>query len=79
MAYIDVNDVVELRRVVVSTSAITLGGGNTLSLAIDILQTVSTQPGFEYTEGLSKHLRRVANTSVRNVSSSYLCEQLFKK
>lgn len=65
------NDVAELRRTVVTPSSVTLGGGNTLSLGIDILQTLSTQAGFEYTAGLSAHIRRIANTSVRNVSSFY--------
>ncbi|CAG7828777.1 unnamed protein product [Allacma fusca] len=68
-AYLDVNDVTEMRTTTVTPTAITFGGTNTLSFLIEFFQTNAARPGFEYLAGMSQHLRRVANTSVRNLAT----------
>jgi hypothetical protein len=48
-------------------TGVELGGGVTLSHAIELLQKASEMDGYSYTAQMSKHLKRVANTPVRNV------------
>jgi len=63
-----VNNVAELKKTRLDTAGVVLGGGVTLSSAIQLLSDASKVPGFEYTEGMSQHIMRIANTPVRNVS-----------
>lgn len=67
--FIDVNHVPELHQRTLDTSEILLGGGTTLSAAIDHLKRIALLTGFQYANGLAKHWGRVANTSVRNVAT----------
>lgn len=46
-----------------------LGGGTTLTEVIRLLKENGKLPGFEYGQRVATHLERVANVSVRNVSS----------
>ena len=67
-AYVEVNSVPDLQVLSVNKSEAVIGGATTLSHAITFLQELSETEGFGYTAGMSKHIRRVANTPVRNVS-----------
>ena len=66
-AYIDLNGIAELRSHAVTQESVVLGGGITLTQAIDLLRGASKLGGYEYTEDLAKHWGRVANVAVRNV------------
>lgn len=67
-AYIDVNSVPELKQSMMDTSGVKIGANVSLSNAIDLLQKASEIDGYSYTAQISKHLKRVANVPVRNVS-----------
>lgn len=47
--------------------SLTLGGGTTLTEAINFLRDAAATSGFEYGKKIAAHLERVANVSVRNV------------
>ena len=64
----EINSVPDLQVVSVNKSEAVVGGATTLSRAISFLQELSETEGFAYAAGMSKHIRRVANTPVRNVS-----------
>jgi xanthine dehydrogenase/oxidase len=66
-AFIDINSVPDLKNVTMNTSRVQLGASVTLASAIDLLQRASQLEGYAYTAQISKHLKRVANTPVRNV------------
>lgn len=64
--YLEVNGVAELTTQVVNKSEAVLGAANTLTRTIEFLQDLSKKEGFEYAAQMSKHIKRVANTPVRN-------------
>ena len=67
-AFLDINDVPELRVLSVESGGLVLGGGTPISLAIETLMKASELRGFEYAAVMSKHMKRVANVHIRNVS-----------
>ena len=67
-AYVEVNSVPDLQVLSVNKSEAVIGGATTLSRAITFFQELSETEGFAYAAGMSKHILRVANTPVRNVS-----------
>ncbi|ODM92327.1 Abscisic-aldehyde oxidase [Orchesella cincta] len=68
-AYIDINNVSELKQSMVQTTGVTLGANLTISTAIELLQKASELDGYSYTAGMVKHLKRVANVPVRNAGT----------
>jgi xanthine dehydrogenase iron-sulfur cluster and FAD-binding subunit A len=67
-AYLDVNDIPELRQLKLdASSGVEIGTGTTLTQAIDWLKKASEMDGYAYTAQMSKHIKRVANVPVRNV------------
>lgn len=67
-AYMDIMGVPELKVIRLESRGVVLGGALTLADAIEQLQNASTIDGFEYTAQMSKHIQRVANVPIRNVS-----------
>jgi xanthine dehydrogenase/oxidase len=69
-AYLDVNSVTELLKTEINAKGVTLGAGTNLTDAIEFLKKLENTKGFEYAGGIGKHLKRVANLAVRNVSEN---------
>ncbi|CAG7835136.1 unnamed protein product [Allacma fusca] len=65
-AYVEVNNVPDLSVLSVNKSEAVLGAGITLTKAIDFLENLGNTEGFKYAGGMGHHIRRVANTPVRN-------------
>ncbi|CAG7720322.1 unnamed protein product [Allacma fusca] len=65
-AYVEVNNVPDLSVLSVNKSEAVLGGAVTLTKAIDFLENLGNTEGFKYAGGMGHHLRRVANTPIRN-------------
>lgn len=72
--FIDITGVEELRSHDIGPELV-LGGGVTLTEAMDILTNASTQPGFEYCKHLVDHIDLIANVPVRNVSGIVNCKK----
>ncbi|XP_035713400.1 xanthine dehydrogenase/oxidase isoform X1 [Folsomia candida] len=69
-AYLDISSVPELKNAVLSaTTGVQIGAGVTLFHAIDHFQKASELPGYFYMAQISKHLKRVANTPIRNAAT----------
>ena len=66
--YLDINNVVQLRTITLNTSGLILGAGTTLTEAIQLFKNTASTEGLEHLAGMSKHIERVANVPVRNVS-----------
>lgn len=68
--YIDINNVVELKGHSFDGTTLSLGANMTLTEAIQLFSAVAQEkPGlFGYAQVIANHIRRVANTPVRNVS-----------
>ncbi len=66
--YIDVTNVAELRKTTVDPSGILLGASTTLTETIALLKKAVSSEGFEYADGMRKHIERIANVPVRSVS-----------
>ena len=64
----DINNVVQLRKITTNASGLILGAGTTLTEAIQLFKNTASTEGLEYLAGMSKHIERVANVPVRNVS-----------
>ncbi|XP_013406957.1 xanthine dehydrogenase isoform X2 [Lingula anatina] len=62
--YIDLKSVPELYQY--SNAPVTIGSNFSLSALMEVLTEVATLPGYSYCSTLVIHLKRVANTSVRN-------------
>ena len=67
--FIDINNVAELKGHTFDGTNLTLGANMTLTEAIQLLSAVAQEkPGtFGYTQVIADHIKRVANTPVRNV------------
>lgn len=67
--YIDVNNVVELKAHTFDGNCLCLGANTTITDAIQLLSAVAQEkPGlFGYAQIIANHIKRVANTPVRNV------------
>lgn len=66
--YIDVNDVLELRKIKTEKSLITLGANVTLTMAKTFFENYKDTPGFNYLKQMADHLDLVASIPIRNVS-----------
>lgn len=66
--FIDVMSVAELRSHSISGSDLVIGGNVTLTEVIEIMNRASGTVGFEYCKRLAKHVGKIANVAVRNVS-----------
>lgn len=67
--FIDILNIHSLSSYVVTSDEIVLGSCVTIATVINVLTAASEAlHGFEYLEGVTAHFKRVANTSVRNVS-----------
>lgn len=71
--FIDINGVGFLKAHSFYSGNLYVGANTTLADAIKLFKAVAEEnPGyFSYTKVLAKHIEKVANTSVRNVSSVY--------
>jgi xanthine dehydrogenase/oxidase len=67
--FIDINNVAELHRVANTASGLIVGAGTTLTKAMELFRTSANTVGFEYTGLIGKHIERIANVPVRNVSA----------
>lgn len=75
-AYVDVNNIPELKQSSVTSSDVSLGGNVTITVAIGLLQKAAELDGYSYAGQIAKHLKRVANVPVRNVSNSEILMSL---
>lgn len=66
--FIDVSGLEELYQHSSDSQQLKLGANMSLTQTMEILQSTSKQPGFEYLEVLWNHIDLVANVPVRNVS-----------
>lgn len=68
--YIDINEIPELKTFSLNENALELGSGITYTKAISLLEKVPNplSEAFGYANAVAKHLRRIAGTSIRNVS-----------
>ncbi|ELT96232.1 hypothetical protein CAPTEDRAFT_209743 [Capitella teleta] len=66
-AYIDTTAIQDLYSIEVS-SVLTFGANVSLTKMIEVMDQSASQKGFEYLIKVTQHLRKVANTSVRNVA-----------
>lgn len=67
-AYVDVNNVPELKQGMVEHSGVVLGANLTISQGIEMLERAAELDGYKYAGEMAKHWKRVANVPVRNVS-----------
>ncbi len=65
--FIDITMVPELKTI--GATPYTVGGGVSITDAINSFESRSSESGYEYLAQLASHLNYVANTSVRNVGS----------
>ncbi|XP_026318629.1 xanthine dehydrogenase 1-like [Hyposmocoma kahamanoa] len=65
---IDISDVSELKRTFIDQNLV-IGGGTTLTEALDIFQHMATQDYFEYLLKFYQHLKLVAHIAVRNIGT----------
>ncbi|CAG7720323.1 unnamed protein product [Allacma fusca] len=65
-AYVEVNNIPDLSVLSVNKSEAVLGAAVTLTKAIDFLENLGNTEGYKYAGGVGHHIRRVANTPVRN-------------
>jgi xanthine dehydrogenase/oxidase len=66
--FIDITGIEEIRAHSVSYN-LELGGGVTITEAMEIFKGISSRPGFEYTADILKHFELVGNVPVRNIGS----------
>lgn len=66
-AFLNITNIPELQVVTIGTSEVVIGGSVTLTTGIKSLKKAGGLAGFQYTNGVSKHWERIANTPVRNV------------
>lgn len=66
---IDIKNIQELYAINKSANALTIGSQITLNNLIDILNQNSTSQGFEYLSEIAHHIRKIANTGVRNTGT----------
>ncbi|XP_055908127.1 uncharacterized protein LOC129942966 [Eupeodes corollae] len=67
--YIDINDIPDLHQVKVDDKSVVLGGGVSLTEAMQVFNESSNKPGFEYFKQLWHHFDLIANVPVRNTGT----------
>nr|BCT26317.1 aldehyde oxidase [Euura sp. 'Pontania] len=67
--YIDINGIPDLHRIVRSESTLTLGGGVSLTEAMENFAKNAKHRGFGYLEHLAKHIDLIASVPVRNIGT----------
>ncbi|XP_015110495.1 indole-3-acetaldehyde oxidase [Diachasma alloeum] len=67
--YIDLNDVVDLRRVEKAADSLILGGNVTLSTVKNTFIQFCEDPGFHHLRQMADHVDLIASVSVRNVGT----------
>lgn len=71
-AFIEINDISDLQLSRLDATGLVLGGGVTLTAAIDTFFTARSMEGFIYAGEFYKHFRRIACLSVRNVNFGWI-------
>jgi len=71
-AYVDVNSIAELGKTVLDSKEVVIGASVTLSSLIELFSKAAEIDGFKYTGDMGTHLKRVANTPVRNVGQKFI-------
>ncbi|KAL6263815.1 hypothetical protein P5V15_003898 [Pogonomyrmex californicus] len=66
---IDINDIPDLRRIEKTNETLTLGGGVSLTTAMETFQKLSSETGFKYLHHLADHIDLIASVPVRNIGS----------
>ncbi|KAG5332878.1 XDH dehydrogenase, partial [Acromyrmex heyeri] len=66
---IDINDIPDLRRVEKTNNSLTLGGGVSLTTAMETFEKYSSETGFKYLHHLAHHIDLIASVPVRNIGS----------
>jgi len=75
--FIDINNVPELHEVNSSKTSLVLGGNINLTRTIEVLRAAAEKvDGFEYAAKISKHIERIANVPIRNVSYQKLVSRI---
>ncbi|XP_011334533.1 indole-3-acetaldehyde oxidase isoform X2 [Ooceraea biroi] len=67
--HIDINDIPDLRRIEKTNDSLTLGGGISLTVAMETFQKYSSEAGFKYLQHLAHHIDLIASVPVRNMGS----------
>lgn len=65
----DINDILELRRVNKDSSSLTIGGNVSLTKAMEAFHKYSENPEFGYLQHLAKHIDLIASVPVRNIGT----------
>lgn len=66
---IDINDIPDLRNIEKTNDTLTLGGGISLTVAMETFQKYSSEAGFKYLQHLAHHIDLIASVPVRNIGS----------
>lgn len=66
--YIDISKVVELTTFNITNNTLTIGANITLTMAMNIFNSLSRTRGFGYLAQMSDHIDLVAHVPVRNVT-----------
>ncbi|KAG5312449.1 XDH dehydrogenase, partial [Acromyrmex insinuator] len=67
--YIDINYIAELQNIKKTKSTLVLGGGVTLTIALQTFQNYSNDIGFKYLSQLAQYVEMIANVPVRNIGT----------
>ncbi|XP_011694373.1 PREDICTED: xanthine dehydrogenase/oxidase-like isoform X2 [Wasmannia auropunctata] len=66
---IDINDIPDLRRIEKTNESLTLGGGVSLTTAMETFEKYSSEAGFKHLHHLAHHIDLIASVPVRNIGS----------
>ncbi|KYN05923.1 Aldehyde oxidase 2 [Cyphomyrmex costatus] len=67
--YIDINDIPDFHQISKTDFGIAIGGGLTLTTALQTFQKYSNDTGFKYLNQLAEHIEMIANIPVRNIGT----------
>jgi len=66
---IDINDIPDLHHIEKTEESLTLGGGISLTTAMETFHKYSSETGFKYLHHLAYHIDLIASVPVRNIGS----------